>query len=48
MGAMYHTAMAPLRWNWPSTSSMKKSGIPPNSSIVKYGMRKAPVIKATR
>ena len=41
-GTIFQTAIAPRRWNWPSTNSMKNRGTAPNNSIRKYGIRNAP------
>lgn len=37
-----HTVRQPLRWYWPSASSMKNSGRPPSTSMMQYGTRNAP------
>ena len=43
MGSSFHTPRPPTEVNWPRAVSRKKSGIPANTSVRKYGIRKAPV-----
>ena len=42
MGANRQQVAGPEEENWPRDSSMKKMGIPTSSSIMTYGMKKAP------
>lgn len=42
MGRSFHTPSPPTEVNCPKDVSRKKSGIPANTRVIKYGMRKAP------
>ena len=42
MGTALQAVMGPLPQNWPNESSMKKRGVPHTSSMIVYGIKKAP------
>lgn len=42
MGMSFHTPRPPTDVNCPRDVSRKKRGIPANTSVMKYGIRKAP------
>lgn len=42
MGMSFHTPRPPTDVNCPREVSRKKRGIPANTSVMKYGIRKAP------
>lgn len=42
IGISLHTPSPPTEVNCPSDVSRKKSGIPANTRVIKYGIRKAP------
>lgn len=42
MGLTFHTPRQPSEVNWPKESSKKNSGMPQNTSMIKYGNMKAP------